>query len=122
MANNRLYLRCRQCGKMIFLSKHFLTPWKIAPDKLEGINEFLSEHCYCPDRKYDVPWNSLDLVSEFGEGFPREEDRVLYHYYDIYHNDYKEEERLQNTYYNAERFSSAIIEMINKGKEENEND
>ena len=110
MANNRLYLRCRQCGEMLFLSKHFLSPWHIDLDKLEEINEFLDKHCDCANRKYDVFWNSFDLVSEFGEGFPREEDEVLYHYYDIYHDNYNEEQRIQNKYYNSERFSSALIE------------
>lgn len=53
MANNRIYLRCKACGKMFFLGKHFCQGWyytNYTPDKgtLEDkLNAFYDEHIYC---------------------------------------------------------------------------
>ena len=110
MANNRLYLRCRQCGAKIFLAKHFMSPWYIDPERLRYINEFLAQHCSCPDRKYDVHYNSFELVDEFREGFPEEDDKVLYHYYDIYNNNYDIERKQSDFEYKCEQIHSAYIE------------
>ena len=111
MANNRLYLRCRSCGKMIMIAKHFLTPWHINTDKLDAINDFFDEHflCFTDNKVYP---NSFDLVSEFGEGFPREEDSVLYHYYDISSDTYENELNKQNTEYKYEIAHSEILKNI----------
>lgn len=45
MANNRLYLRCTGCGKMIMVAKHFGGPWDMRNS--DYVSEFLIEHsCY----------------------------------------------------------------------------
>ena len=63
MANNRIYLRCRTCGKGFFIGKGFGGPYSIdnvyfakdnrinAPNEpdafLDALNEFYEEHCFC---------------------------------------------------------------------------
>lgn len=96
MANDRLYMRCRQCGEMVYLSKHFLGPWRIDPERLEIINDFFDTHCWC-DKKSDDHhfFNSFELVTENGEGFPEQNDPVLYNYYDLdvyKHNPFRDNE------------------------------
>lgn len=120
MAENRLYLRCRQCGEMLFLSKYFYdNPWHIEPDKLKEINKFFDDHNYCENDKYDVYFNSFDLVSEFGKGFPEENEEVLYHNYDIHCKTYDETQKCRKEYYEKEKeLSKEIYEKYIKEDEE----
>lgn len=73
MANNRLYIRCKQCGALCFLGKHFGENWNFDKDKQgKELEKFFFEHCFCEDSVYaDQPFNSFELVSEFGQGYPR---------------------------------------------------
>lgn len=110
MANDRLYLRCRQCGATIFLSKHCLTPWHIDASRLEKINEFLYEHWCCKNAKYDTSPNSFELVSEMGDGFPEDTSDIMYHHYDIFANDYHNEVVHRSRVYQKEKDLSDWIE------------
>ena len=53
MANNRIYLRCKACGKTLFLGKHFCEGWyytNYTPDEgtLEAkLNAFYDAHIFC---------------------------------------------------------------------------
>lgn len=53
MANNRIYLRCKQCGKTLFLGKGFGGSYYTSSefyknkDLLESLNQFYEEHTWC---------------------------------------------------------------------------
>lgn len=76
MANNRLYIRCCNCGETMFLAKHFLGPWDCRY-KDKDLREFIENHfvdCIEDYKKYgdeDSWFNQLELVTDFGEGFPK---------------------------------------------------
>lgn len=79
MANNRLYIRCRNCGQTIFIAKHFSTPWSLRC-KSDYIQEFFNQHYACEDEfNYGDDnecyfENSFQLVTEFGYGYPKIEE------------------------------------------------
>ena len=47
MANNRLYIGCRECAEWLYLDKHFGQEFSITEKKLEELNEFMERHAYC---------------------------------------------------------------------------
>lgn len=58
MANNRIYLRCKYCGKELFLGKRFCEGYyykNYNSDKTleEKLNEFYDEHSFCNDYTQD---------------------------------------------------------------------
>lgn len=110
MANDRLYIRCRQCGATKFLSKHCLTPWYIRPEKLEEINKFFEEHWFCEKAKYNTAPNSFELVSEMGDGFPEDTSDVMVHSYDIFARDFHNELVHRARVYKKEKDLSDWIE------------
>ena len=60
MANNRLYIRCRQCGETILIGKHFAGALHTSTLSLEELNAFYEKHNYCGHQHY-----SLELCEEF---------------------------------------------------------
>lgn len=64
MANNRLYIRCLQCGEGIAIGKHFAGA--LHQSEYDGVrfldllNEFYAKHCYCGERHYE-----LELCEDF---------------------------------------------------------
>ena len=61
MANNRLYIRCRQCGQTVFIGKHFGGSLSTGcVDIVQSLNEFYDKHFYCGNSMY-----SLELCEEF---------------------------------------------------------
>lgn len=119
MANNRMMIRCRSCGASIVIAKHLLTPWRIVPQLEDKLTKFFEEHYYCKENHNVYP-NSFELISEFGEGFPSEEDPILTHYYDIYDEDYNTEVAKQKEERKYEELHSFIIQTMymEKGKGE----
>ena len=71
MANNRLYIRCKQCGKCVFIGKHFGGSLKTSLDNetfVNELNEFYGEHIYCQNDHIEYktsPIYSLELCEEF---------------------------------------------------------
>ncbi len=68
MANNRLYIRCKNCGKKLFIGKHFVDGWYVGNynenyDKKfgEAINNFHNEHLQC---FYDMFDNPYEIITE----------------------------------------------------------
>ena len=129
MANDRLYMRCRQCGEMVFLSKHLMSPWYIKPEQLDKINEFFEEHCYHFDKLIEVkpeedlhPWNSFELVSECGDGFPEETDPIEYKYYDLdvykHEPEFRESEIRKEAFEKSQKLSQEIEQEVKKEFEE----
>lgn len=118
MANNRMMIRCRSCGASIVIAKHFLTPWHTVQDLDDKLTAFFEEHYFCKVKNGIYP-NSFELISEFGEGFPNEEDEILTHYYDIYDEDYEKEVAKQKENFKQERVHSDAIKMwyMDKKKE-----
>lgn len=53
MANNRMYLKCRSCGKSIYIGGELGSPYWIAKrdgkheDFRDDLNEFYEQHHYC---------------------------------------------------------------------------
>lgn len=54
MANNRMYLRCKKCGEVLFLGKTYLDGYytcddyyKNNVDLTEAFNEFCDNHKWC---------------------------------------------------------------------------
>ncbi len=103
MANNRMYLRCRTCGKGFFLGKGFGGPYYTsncfyqkdsritAPEEpdafLDAFNEFIDEHCWCTNElskedieylepKFVKPTHEIDHENNFEIAYEsyREED------------------------------------------------
>lgn len=61
MANNRLYLTCKECGSSILLGKHFAGALHTSVTTIDDLNDFYLEHCYCSP---SVHYN-LALTEEF---------------------------------------------------------
>ena len=64
MANNRIYLRCNECGEMLYLGKSFLQGYywvnygkengdPNSPPLEDRLNEFFHKHTYCGDNGSD---------------------------------------------------------------------
>lgn len=119
MANNRMMIRCRSCGKTIVIAKHLLTPWRIVPQLEDKLTKFFEEHYYCNDNSNVYP-NSFELVSEMGEGFPNEEDPILMHYYDIYNEDYNTEDAIQKEELKHEEIRSFRLKAMYMKEEKGE--
>lgn len=65
MANDRLYIKCRGCGEMIMLAKHFAGAWSVRRSQDE-IGEFLEAHAFCNGH-----FNEFFFATEMGEnGYP----------------------------------------------------
>lgn len=49
MANNRLFLRCRNCGEKIMIGKHMMDTWAYYDPYELGlkINDFFEKHTWC---------------------------------------------------------------------------
>lgn len=51
MANNRIYLRCKQCGDVLYLGKTFSSTYYYdnygGKDLKEKLNDFYEKHSYC---------------------------------------------------------------------------
>ena len=62
MANNRLYIRCKQCGESFCIGKHSQGVLYITnPQKFgDYLNAFYAKHNYCGEWHY-----SLELCEEF---------------------------------------------------------
>jgi len=82
MANNRIYLRCRNCGSGFFLGKMFGADYCTSnvyyknKDFLESLNNFYEEHLFCekPLHKEDInflepkfkkPQKEVDAENQF---------------------------------------------------------
>lgn len=67
MANNRIYLRCKACGKVLYLGKHYEMGWyydDYEPDPVplkDLLNEFYDAHMYCggwPLECFDIKYET----------------------------------------------------------------
>lgn len=57
MADNRIYLRCKSCGRTLFLGKCGLGYWYTSYDGIpleEKLNEFYEKHNYCTMEKTEA--------------------------------------------------------------------
>lgn len=87
MANNRIYLRCKQCGDTLYLGKTFDSTYYYRDydekNLVNKLNDFYVEHSYCMD----------DLKNNiFEPKLNEEKDRYSYdNQYDICYEFYKEE-------------------------------
>ena len=65
MANNRLYLKCIDCGATLFLGKTFLDGYYTnGLVDVEGINKFFDEHKYCHEGEIG-PFSDGDFKLEY---------------------------------------------------------
>ena len=90
MANNRIYLRCKNCGDGIFLGKCFgagyFTNDRYYGDNtmIEKLNQFYEDHTFC-----DKPLNK-DMI-EYLEPKFRKEDVYCENQFEIAYEYYREE-------------------------------
>lgn len=96
MANNRIFIRCKECGKYLFLGKGFGKSYYTSnkfyeEDLITSLNKFYDEHCFC-DR---------DMIDEIDNDYlePKLNKRAK-HYennfeieYEIYYGDMEEDIR-----------------------------
>ena len=71
MATNRMFLKCKGCGKEFLLAKVFDLPYYAPYEKSEMRNAFdvfLKEHAFCDNKNNDVNHlNQFELVYEVEE-------------------------------------------------------
>lgn len=65
MANNRLYMRCKHCGKLLYLSKNFCSPYVVDEQTIENMNDFFKEHFYCPSSMPHSDGGDFELIDEW---------------------------------------------------------
>lgn len=65
MANNRLYLRCRNCGEDLYLDKNFGDPYFITEEKRKEINQFLENHAFCGEKHELAHGGWFELYDEY---------------------------------------------------------
>lgn len=67
MANNRIYLRCKACGKVLYLGKHYEDGWWYddrGPEPVtlkQMLNEFYDAHAHCggwPLECFDIKYET----------------------------------------------------------------
>lgn len=76
MANNRMYIRCKQCGSIIFLAKCYLDGYYTnSIDSDDRLNEFFDEHAFCGKPINERAIESIDTP------FKQEDD--YYHRFEI---------------------------------------
>jgi hypothetical protein len=86
MANNRIYLRCRGCGDVLYMGKSFLEGfYYLSYDGIpleRKLNDFYDEHNYCDKPKH----RALPVYDE--KAFPLPEDcSVMDGCFDIVYED-----------------------------------
>lgn len=59
MANNRLYIGCRECREYMYLDKHFGGPFTITEETKDNLNCFLDKHAYC-GRNWAISFELFD--------------------------------------------------------------
>ena len=65
MANNRLYIRCRSCGKYIHIGSHMgHCYWTPSPDFQDKLDDFYQEHAFC---QFDKDPKGADGFSDRGD-------------------------------------------------------
>lgn len=72
MANDRLYIKCNDCGELLFVGKHFGGPWDVYDKTItehsfaERLDAFLFKHYL------DCDCNRTDFsfIAEFDDDFP----------------------------------------------------
>ena len=91
MANNRIYLRCKQCGETLFLGKCGLSEyyWQFFGEHQDThledeLNDFFKKHCFCEKeldkdklKAFDTPlgkYTSWDTMFEIAYEFEHEYD------------------------------------------------
>ena len=71
MANNRMYLRCKACGEMIFLGKRLVDGYWIQQypqwEKpfMDMLNDFYDEHTYCNGEGEDCFEIHYEITAEY---------------------------------------------------------
>ena len=57
MANNRMCIRCKQCGEVFVLATHCLD-YYATTHTMRELDDFLYDHAYCdkPLNKKDIKW------------------------------------------------------------------
>jgi len=66
MADNRMYMRCNGCGKLIYLAKRLGGEYGISMDYAElgkYFESFLQDHAFCSDQGF----GDFDIVYETDE-------------------------------------------------------
>lgn len=51
MANNRLYIKCKNCGAATAFTKNFGKPFVLDDMGVQKINSFFEDHAYCGNGK-----------------------------------------------------------------------
>lgn len=78
MANNRIFLRCKNCGKGLFLGKSFgceYMTWQTKENELvDSLNDFFEEHCFCEHTPEETK-NYIDLEPKFKQEKTHYENR-----------------------------------------------
>jgi hypothetical protein len=65
MASNRGYLRCKNCGKTIYLSKNFGDAYYISLDRLNELNQFFNDHAFCGGGDEIAHGGDYEFVDEY---------------------------------------------------------
>lgn len=65
MANNRLYMRCKNCGEELYLDKNFGGPYQITEEKRKEINQFFEDHAFCGTMHQIAHGGWFELYDEF---------------------------------------------------------
>lgn len=89
MANNRIYLRCKHCGKGFFLGKsfggHYYTDNNYYKnDIITDLNNFYKKHCFCGEKE------NTDDINYLEPRFMKEEKHYENNFevaYEIYHKE-----------------------------------
>ena len=95
MANNRIYLRCRTCGNILFLGKcysdgYYYTNYHNSDLETE-LNDFYTKHAFCneplnkddikyidtPFKKTDSYYNRFEIAYEIEDDIEQEQEKVL---------------------------------------------
>lgn len=85
MANNRLYIGCRECAEWLYLDKHFGGPFSITEEKLGELNDFLERHAYCGFRDWAIDFELFDECTD---------DKKTWTYYMRYGTAFKKDEEI----------------------------
>lgn len=63
MANNRMWLVCRGCGKKILLGKTMLSGYYVHYDDIQTeLNNFYGEHAFCDEKEEVYSENQYELA------------------------------------------------------------
>lgn len=71
MANQRLYIRCKNCGQCICIARNYGGEYVSYGDNLLRLDDFFFDHFICTPIRFDSKdeYNGFELIDDYDDDF-----------------------------------------------------